>query len=62
MTQNELRKIKSEQSEKYNKMTNDEKQAHATKIIENHMILMGKENFIPTDKPNVWRHVPKNKG
>ena len=62
MTQEEIRKIKFDLGKKYNKMTPEERTAHAHKITQNFMNYMGRENFFPTDKPNVWIHKPKKKG
>ena len=57
MTKEEIKKIKNELGEKYNKMTVEERIAHTHKITQNFIDSMVRENFIPTDKPNVWKHV-----
>jgi len=62
MTLEELYKIKDEQSKKMSKMTKEEMNAHHKRVTEKLFQRVGRENFIPTDKPNVWRHVPKKKG
>jgi hypothetical protein len=53
----ELRKIKAEQSEKYCKMTAEERVSHEEKIWEWVIEKFGSENFIQTSKQNIWKHV-----
>jgi len=59
MTLEELWKIKDEQSIKYYNMTVEERRAYDSNITEAMFKRMGKDRFIPTDKPNVWKHVGK---
>jgi len=59
MTIEEIRKIKKEISKNLVKMTPAETNEHYKKISEDFMKRLGRENFIPTDKPNVWKHIPK---
>jgi len=62
MTLEELYKIKDEQSKKMSKMTKEEMNAHHKRVTEKLFERAGRANFIPTYKPNVWRHEPKKKG
>jgi len=55
----ELWKIKDEQSAKKCKMTYEELKVYYAKSTEMFKERLGKDRFIPTDKPNVWRHVGK---
>ena len=59
MTLEELYKVKDRLSQKMLKMTKEEINAHYTKVTEKFFERAGRENFIPTDKPNVWIHKAK---
>jgi len=59
MNLEELYKIKEEQSKKMLKMTPEEITSHYEKVMERLFAWAGKENFIPTDNPNVWKHIAK---
>ena len=62
MTLDELYKIKDNLSKKMSKMTSDEIIAHHKKVTEQFFERAGRENFTPTDKPNVWMHKAKKAG
>ena len=59
MNLEELYKIKEEQGKKWLKMTPEEREEHEKQVMERLFAWVGKENFIPTDNPNVWKHIAK---
>jgi hypothetical protein len=61
MTLDELYEIKDRLSKMKSCMTKYEMNNHHRKITEKLFDRVGKNNFIPTDKPNVWIHIPKPK-
>jgi len=62
MTLEELKEIRNKHSTKIIKMTTEERRRFYAENESRLLEKLGKDYFIPTDKPNVWRHVPKNKG
>ena len=59
MTLDELYKIKDEKSKKMLNMTPEEITANEKKVTERVFERYGRENFLPTENPNVWKHVAK---
>jgi alanine-alpha-ketoisovalerate/valine-pyruvate aminotransferase len=59
MTMEEFYKMKDEKNMMLKKMTPEERSLYHKKETENVFKWLGKENFIPTNEPGVWRHIPK---
>ena len=59
MTLEELKKIRNKHSAKIIKMTTEERRRFYAENESRLLEKLGKDYFIPTDKPNVWKHVGK---
>ena len=59
MTIEELRKIRDEQSAKIIMMSPEERKQYYTENRERLINRVGKDYFIPTEKPNIWKHIAK---
>jgi len=59
MTIEELRKIRDEQSAKIILMSHEERKQYYIENNERLLNRVGKDYFMPTDKPNIWKHIAK---
>jgi hypothetical protein len=57
MTLEELKEIRDKQSAKIIQMTAEERRIFYAENEARIIKKLGKDYFIPTDKPNIWRHV-----
>ena len=59
MTLEEYWEIKDKMSKETYSLTLEQLREYYRKSTELFLNKAGRENFIPTDKPNVWKHIPK---
>ena len=59
MTLEELWEIKDRKSAETKNMTFNELKEYLKKSDERFLDKVGRDNFVPTDNPNVWKHIAK---